>query len=48
MTSIKVTADIVRRLSSGIVRFLIQAPDFVGIFAFTYWPFPEKVPTKIF
>lgn len=45
---LEVTADIVRRLSSGSMRILIQAPDFVGISTFTDWSFPDIVPSKIF
>lgn len=39
----EVTADIVRRLSSGSMRILIQAPDFIGISTFTNWSFPDIV-----
>ena len=39
---------LVRRITYKIMRFLIQAPNFVGIFTFPGWSFPDIVPSLIF
>ena len=39
---------IVRRFSWKIMRFLIQKPNFVRIFTFPGWWFPDIVPSLIF
>ena len=44
----KLQIILVRRLTEKIVRFLIQAPNFVGIFTFPGWSFPDIVPSLIF